>query len=91
LTPIEGHETVLDVLLSSKADLGSRALDGSQALSLAAEGGHLACIHRLIAAKADLESKNLQDNTALAKAVQVGSTAALEVQVQCPKLLVEPF
>ena len=50
---INGHESLLQLLLSHKADVNSRDRIESTPLHLASQEGHLACVEKLLQAGAD--------------------------------------
>ncbi|KAJ6004873.1 hypothetical protein N7540_012672 [Penicillium herquei] len=53
-----GHDTVVSLLLSAKADIESQDSSGRTPLSQAARNGHDTVVSLLLSAKADIESKD---------------------------------
>ena len=50
---IRGHERIIQLLLSHKADVNSRNRKGLTPLHMASQEGHLACVKKLLKAGAD--------------------------------------
>eukprot|EP00899_Mesostigma_viride_P000042 jgi/Mesvir1/10038/Mv08622-RA.1 len=71
-TTRHGHLSVVEQLISSKADVDAVAGDKSTPLHLAAAAGHLNVVHCLLSKGAKLEARNERGRTPLAMAAAEG-------------------
>jgi ankyrin repeat protein len=67
-----GHEGIVEVLLSSAADVNSRTVDGGTPLHYAAQKGHQGIVGLLLAGGADVNSRTLDGAVPLHLAAQEG-------------------
>ncbi|KAI9856843.1 MAG: hypothetical protein M1824_005216 [Vezdaea acicularis] len=76
---LEGHTTIVELLLAKGTDVKARDRYGETALLRAAYNGHTTTVELLLAQGADLEAKDDSGRTALLWAARKGHTAIVEL------------
>jgi ankyrin repeat protein len=84
----EGHKDIVEMLLSSKADVEAKDPDGQTSLIIAASNGHKDTVEALLST-ADVEAKSKLGCTALMQAARYGHADIVELLINVGKADVE--